>query len=214
MDFCTTNDFPRKKFTLSIGFCYELVDPPLPHHKTYRMIRSNSIRLASTLAVKAIARNPSHVAISRQLSRACLTKVLPLKNAITVKSYSVLTTPPAAKNYDYESIKKIASNPKAYPNTLVVDVREPVEYEEGHIPSAVNIPFKSSPGALGLSDDEFEAQFGFKKPDKDKELIFYCLAGVRSSAAEDLANTFGYKNRGNYVGSYEDWLTHQNESTK
>jgi len=127
-----------------------------------------------------------------------------------IRKYSVLSEETPATLYDYKGIKDIVSNPAAHPDSVVIDVREPVEFQDGHIPSAINLPFKTSPGALGLSEEDFLDQFGFDKPAADKELIFYCLAGVRSSAAEDLARTFGYKNRGNYIGSYEDWLTHEN----
>ncbi|CAK9437360.1 uncharacterized protein LODBEIA_P17380 [Lodderomyces beijingensis] len=126
--------------------------------------------------------------------------------------YSVLTETPAAKIYDYKGIKEIASHPEKYPDAVLVDVREPVEFNDGHIPGAINLPFKSSPGALDLNAEEFQESFGFDKPDAEKELVFYCLGGVRSSAAEELAHTFGYKKRGNYLGSWEDWLSHENKN--
>ncbi|KAG7662627.1 RDL2 [[Candida] subhashii] len=130
------------------------------------------------------------------------------------RSYSVLTESPAAKLYNYDDVKDVAVHPENYPSSILVDVREPVEFNDGHIPGAINIPFKSSPGALSLSEDDFQENFGFEKPAMDKELIFYCLGGVRSTAAEDLASTFGYKKRGNYVGSYEDWLANENANQK
>ncbi|KAI3405000.2 hypothetical protein KGF56_002165 [Candida oxycetoniae] len=128
----------------------------------------------------------------------------------STRFYSVLTETQEAKIYDYNKVKDIASNPQNHPDSILIDVREPVEFSDGHIPGAINIPFKSSPGALDLNPEEFQESFGFDKPDKDKELVFYCLGGVRSTAAEELANTFGYKKRGNYLGSYEDWLSHEN----
>lgn len=122
----------------------------------------------------------------------------------------VLTPSPEADILQYDAIKEIATNPKKYDNTVLIDVREPVEYQEGHIPGALNIPFKSAPGALDLSPEEFNDSFGFDKPSKDQNLIFYCLGGVRSTSAEELARCFGYLKRGNYVGSYEDWVSHEN----
>lgn len=124
--------------------------------------------------------------------------------------YSVLSSESKAKIYSYEDVKELTTNPDKFPNTLLLDVREPVEFHDGHIPNALNVPFKSSPGALDLSPEDFEESFGFEKPDKTKELVFYCLGGVRSTAAEELANTFGYEHRGNYVGSWEDWVSHEN----
>lgn len=136
-----------------------------------------------------------------------------LKSGWSQRSYSVLSQCDA-KLYNYEDIKKITTHPETFPNTVLVDVREPVEFEEGHIPGALNVPFKSSPGAFDLSGEDFEESFGFEKPGKDKELVFYCLGGVRSTAAEELANSFGYTKRGNYVGSWEDWISHENASEK
>lgn len=131
------------------------------------------------------------------------------KQFVSTRLYSVLSQCDA-KLYQYEDIKKISAQPEKFPNTVLVDVREPVEFEEGHIPGALNVPFKSSPGAFDLPEEDFEESFGFQKPSKDKELVFYCLGGVRSTAAEELANSFGYAKRGNYVGSWEDWVTREN----
>lgn len=85
------------------------------------------------------------------------------------------------------------------------DVREPAEYEAGYIPGAINIPVKSQPDAMFLPEEEFEDRFGFPKPETDKEMVFYCKAGVRSSAAAQLAQQQGYKNVAEYRGSWMDW---------
>ncbi|CAK7902583.1 thiosulfate sulfurtransferase Rdl2p, mitochondrial [[Candida] anglica] len=165
-------------------------------------------RLIVTQASSAVFAHRATIAI-RPFS--VLTKSVSQPSSIySRRSYSVLSEEPEAVTYKYDGIKNLASNPEAHPNTVLVDVREPVEFNDGHIPNAINIPFTSSPGALSLDPEDFSEQFGFEKPSTDKELVFYCLAGVRSSAAEDLARTFGYKNRGNYLGSYEDWVTHEN----
>lgn len=107
-----------------------------------------------------------------------------------------------------KQIKKLSQDPS--PDKILVDVREPIELQqEGQIPTAINIPYKSSPEALSLSEAEFEDRFGFEKPSKDKELVFYCLGGVRSDYAQQLAGEFGYDKRGNYAGSWEDWVAHE-----
>lgn len=36
-------------------------------------------------------------------------------------------------------------------------------------------------------------------------MVFYCKAGIRSAAAAGLAKQFGYKNVGEYKGSWMDW---------
>ncbi|KAF2479488.1 Rhodanese-like domain-containing protein [Neohortaea acidophila] len=87
----------------------------------------------------------------------------------------------------------------------MLDVREPSEVQAGHIPSAINVPVKSHPDAWHLPEEEFEDRFGFSKPNPDKEVIFYCRSGVRSSAAAQLAQQNGYQNISEYKGSWLDW---------
>jgi len=70
---------------------------------------------------------------------------------------------------------------------------------------AVNIPIASSPDALTLSPEEFEDRFGFAKPELEKEVVFYCKAGIRSSAAAQVAVGVGYRRVGEYRGSWVDW---------
>lgn len=100
-------------------------------------------------------------------------------------------------------IKSLSSNPS--PNRLLIDVREPSEFRAGAIPTAINLPIVSAPEALSLPIDEFEDRFGFAKPEAEKELVFYCKAGVRSSAAAQLALQNGYGKVGEYRGSWLDW---------
>ena len=48
----------------------------------------------------------------------------------------------------------------------------------------------------------------------DKELVFYCKAGVRSSAAAQLAKQYGYENVAEYRGSWMDWEKNGGQSSK
>lgn len=92
-------------------------------------------------------------------------------------------------------------------NKIPPDVREPEELAStGWIPTAINIPIASCPDALYFPPDEFEEQLGFAKPDEDKEVVFYCKAGVRSSAAAGMALQYGYQRVGEYRGSWLEWV--------
>lgn len=75
----------------------------------------------------------------------------------------------------------------------MVDVREPEEVVQGSIPSSVNIPLSVLPTSLYMRADEFEKKFGFKKPRRDQEIIFYCRSGVRAATAGDIAKKNGYE---------------------
>ncbi|EON96575.1 putative rhodanese domain-containing protein [Phaeoacremonium minimum UCRPA7] len=86
------------------------------------------------------------------------------------------------------------------------DSREPGELKKsGHIPGAINIPITSNPDSFHITQEEFEDKFGFPRPGKDQELVFYCKAGVRSRAAAALASDAGYTSVGEYPGSWVDW---------
>lgn len=120
-----------------------------------RSLRSTGVPIARSV----FTRNLSVFSQSRMISvgRMSLGQALrlsPIKLAhvgrpVQTARYSVLSSSPEAKLYKYEDIKKLAVAPQ--PDTLLIDVREPVEFNDGHIPGAINIPFKSSPGALDLS---------------------------------------------------------------
>lgn len=128
----------------------------------------------------------------------------------TASSARVVDAP--ARVVDYAEVKALADGKD--PNVVIVDAREPDEFSKGHIPNAVNIPYNSMPGALGLDAAEFEATLGFPKPDADKTLLFYCQAGVRSTNSEQLASTYGYTKRLNYKGSYQEWAEHEKPEAK
>ncbi|KAF7547784.1 hypothetical protein G7Z17_g7481 [Cylindrodendrum hubeiense] len=91
-------------------------------------------------------------------------------------------------------------------NIVIVDVREPVElFETGKIPGAINIPITTAVQSFHISKSDFEELYGYERPEKDVELLFYCKAGVRARAAAALAKNAGWKNVGEYPGSWLDW---------
>lgn len=69
-------------------------------------------------------------------------------------------------------------------NRMIIDVREPSEYNTGHVEGAVNIP----PSELLAGSDKL------KNVAKDTELILYCLSGSRSNMSINLLKQMGYTN--------------------
>lgn len=110
------------------------------------------------------------------------------------------------RKYSYEDVKKLVEKPES--SKVLVDVREPAELKECSLPTSINLPLKTAPGALGLPAEEFERVFEVKKPPLESELVFFCRRGIRAQAAEELARSFGYTKTGVYEGSIEDWLAH------
>ena len=75
----------------------------------------------------------------------------------------------------------------------LIDVREPAEYQQGHIPGARLIP-------LGTIDETIKD----KLPDKKKPLIVYCRSGVRSKKAAMKLVELGYTDVRD-MGGILDW---------
>lgn len=88
----------------------------------------------------------------------------------------------------------------------IIDVREPDEYASGHVPGAINVPFRSDPEALGLEASDFVRKYNVVKPLSDRPVLFYCQGGGRALAAERAALSYGYVKRYNYKGSFNDWI--------
>jgi len=100
-------------------------------------------------------------------------------------------------------VQKLADSPG---DIVLIDVREPGELAStGRIPGALNIPVTTAPDAFFLSEEEFEDKFGFERPAKDAEVVFYCKAGVRSRAAAGLAQSAGWERVGEFPGSWNVW---------
>jgi len=116
-----------------------------------------------------------------------------------------------AKILLYDELKPRTENPT--PDSYLIDVREPDEVIQGMIPSAVNLPLSALAGALHLESGAFKAQYGFNKPKKAQEVIFYCRSGMRSTTASDVAKRNGYTNILNYKGSWLEWVEKENKKS-
>ncbi|TFK57429.1 Rhodanese-like protein [Heliocybe sulcata] len=112
-----------------------------------------------------------------------------------------------ARILTYEQVKPKTEQPS--PETYLIDVREPDEVMQGSIPSSVNIPLSVMARDIRLDPETFREKYGFDKPQKDQELIFYCRSGKRSASAADVAKRNEYTNIFNYEGSWLDWLARE-----
>lgn len=74
---------------------------------------------------------------------------------------------------------------------MIIDVREPDEYSQGHVDGAVNIPpAEILAGAKQLSNVP-----------KDTELILYCKSGSRSNVSIQILEGLGFTNLVNGVNA-------------
>ncbi|TFY72643.1 hypothetical protein EVG20_g376 [Dentipellis fragilis] len=95
-----------------------------------------------------------------------------------------------APELTYEEVKKRSLQPTE--DAYLIDVREPDEVIQGSIPSAVNLPLSVLAGSLQLDAAAFQQKFGYEKPGRNQEVVFYCRSGKRSSSASDVAKRNGY----------------------
>jgi rhodanese-related sulfurtransferase len=79
-------------------------------------------------------------------------------------------------------------------NQLVVDVRTPEEYNEGHLESALNINFY---------DENFLDQFA--NYSKEEPIFIYCRSGGRSGKAAKKLSKLGFKKVYDLQGGYLNW---------
>jgi molybdopterin/thiamine biosynthesis adenylyltransferase/rhodanese-related sulfurtransferase len=82
----------------------------------------------------------------------------------------------------------------AKPGTIVLDVREPDEYEQGAIPGAIHIP-----------RGHLESQVEGKIIDHDAPVLIYCAGGTRSAFAADTLQQLGYTRVSSMAGGFNRW---------
>ena len=78
-------------------------------------------------------------------------------------------------------------------NYIILDVRRPDEFAEGHIPGAINVPNED----IGTADIP-------KLPDKSQLILVYCRSGRRSKEAAEKLVKLGYTNIVEF-GGILDW---------
>lgn len=78
----------------------------------------------------------------------------------------------------------------------VIDVREPAEYAEGHLPGAVNIPR----GVLEFKVGEHPAL-----TERDRPLLIYCKTGGRGALAAQALSRMGFSRVINLAVGFDGW---------
>jgi molybdopterin/thiamine biosynthesis adenylyltransferase/rhodanese-related sulfurtransferase len=79
-------------------------------------------------------------------------------------------------------------------NVLVLDVREPDEYDEGALADVVHIP-----------RGHLEAQIESRALDHDQTIVVYCAGGVRSAFAARTLQELGYSDVLSMAGGFGKW---------
>ncbi|MBR5153157.1 MAG: rhodanese-like domain-containing protein [Clostridia bacterium] len=94
------------------------------------------------------------------------------------------------KQISAEDAKKIMDSGE---NHIILDAREQDEFDEGHIPKAILIPYT-----------EIKSKAEEMLPDKDAQILVYCRSGRRSKIAAESLSYLGYTNVKEF-GGIIDW---------
>lgn len=74
----------------------------------------------------------------------------------------------------------------------IIDVRSPLQYQAGHLPTAISMPLATLPWAMnGLA--------------RSKEVVVYCQIGITSISACNILVAGGFSDVKNMVGGISAW---------
>ena len=97
------------------------------------------------------------------------------------------------KSVDANQAKTYLADKKV-DEVTILDVRQPKEYEAGHIPGAVLAPLPNLTDHMG-------------RIDRQKPVLVYCAVGGRSRVAAQLLSGQGFKNILNLSGGFNSWTS-------
>lgn len=89
--------------------------------------------------------------------------------------------------------EELASEINHNPNLVLIDVRNPPEWEICHLPNAILIPEPQLPSRLNELNN------------KD-DIVIYCRTGVRSARATQMLRVAGFEKVRNLVGGIYGWI--------
>ena len=122
--------------------------------------------------------------------------------AVEPSTYEV-REPTASPLVDFETVRDALDT-----DAVIVDTREAWEYEEGHLPGAVQLDWRELVDAetRGLKpDDELEALLTEREVTPDRRIVLYCNTARRISHTYVVLKHLGYETVDFYEGSLTEW---------
>jgi rhodanese-related sulfurtransferase len=111
-------------------------------------------------------------------------------SSLALAAETAAPSTPLPKTVSSKQLAELLSRPES--RLILLDVRSLTEFEEGHIPGAVLMPYT-------LVETEFV------EPDKGRPIVLYCRSGRRSALALDSLKSMGYTNVRDF-GAVTNWL--------
>ncbi|GAH23664.1 unnamed protein product, partial [marine sediment metagenome] len=106
----------------------------------------------------------------------------------------------AAEEQTYQNITIDTANymiehENKYPNLVILDVRDTIEYNLGHLYDSILIPL-----------NDLEARIGELEDCKTSEIIIYCKSGYRSQQGSEILGEYGFTKVYNMIGGILAWI--------
>lgn len=92
-------------------------------------------------------------------------------------------------------VQKITVEELKNKNIPIIDIRSKSDYQNGHIPGAVNIPYSE----FSLDHPKL------KEIDKNSEIAVNCVSGIASVKITSILNKNGYEKAQSLKGGYQLW---------
>lgn len=131
----------------------------------------------------------------QQIKTACAAAFTTVGLAASAQALEPVTPQPSAPltfvSPAYSKIPPEKARELIAQGVPVIDVREPAEFEEGHVKGSVNVPLSRFRFGMTLE----------AAPDKDKPVLVLCRSGVRSEKAARVLVESGYKRVINMYGT-------------
>ena len=101
---------------------------------------------------------------------------------------------------DYEDISvevayNMINDTVSFPNLIILDVRDKIEYDSGHLNNSILIPV----GELENRLNEIEQY-------NNTEIIVHCRSGSRSASASEILSSNGFSEVYNMLGGINAWI--------
>jgi rhodanese-related sulfurtransferase len=105
----------------------------------------------------------------------------------------------AKKNIQEISIESLEELKSRGESLKLVDVREDLEWQKGHLPEAIHL-------GKGIIERDIEQRV----EDKKVKIVLYCGGGFRSALAAESLQCMNYKNVFSLIGGFKAWKSRGN----
>lgn len=116
-----------------------------------------------------------------------------LASMLVLVSILIIMGPVEAKDISQSQLQQLM---KKDTQVVLLDVRTVEEFEDGHIPNALNIPHK-----------ELEQRLVELAESKDTQIVIYCRSGRRAEVAKQVLIKNGFNHLDHLTGDFNGWTS-------